>query len=43
MNTARGMPVAVGWALDVGVVGGDLAVGAAKIPDRTSGGWYEPG
>jgi hypothetical protein len=30
------------WAFDVGVVGdGDVAVSAANIPDRTSGGWYK--
>ncbi len=28
------------WTFDVGV-DGDVAVGAAKIPDRTSGGWYQ--
>ncbi len=37
------------WALDVVVAAvavavvvgdGDVAVGAAKIPERTSGGWY---
>jgi hypothetical protein len=37
MDTAQGMPVGV--EVDVGVVG-DVAVGAAEIPDRTSGGWY---
>jgi hypothetical protein len=34
-------PLTWAWALDVGVVGdGDVAVGAAMIPDRISGGWY---
>jgi hypothetical protein len=38
MDTAQGMP------FDVGVVGdGSVAVGAAKNPDRASGGWYKLG
>jgi hypothetical protein len=41
MDTAQGMPVDVDVDVDVDVVGdGDVAVGAAKIPDRASGGWY---
>jgi hypothetical protein len=34
MDTAQGIPSTWAWAFDVGVVGdGDVAVGAAKIPD----------
>ncbi len=35
-----GMPVDMGVALDMGVVcDGDVAVGDAKIPNRTFGAW----